>query len=161
MKNIFDSLALLKCPHFDPFKPLKIVDIGAGGGFPSLILAICFENLDVIAIDSVNKKINFINLAKKELRLKNLAAFAMRAENMPAQNADFVVSRAVGKISKIWEYSKKHLKKTGYFVAYKGKNYKEELEEFEKKYNKKALVTPYILPTKERHERVLISIYHG
>jgi 16S rRNA (guanine527-N7)-methyltransferase len=157
-KHIFDSLGILKYKGFDISKPLKIVDIGAGGGFPSLILTIFFRNLKIIAVDSVAKKINFINMVKDELALENLKTFASRVENLPAQNADFTVSRAVGDISKIWEYSKKHLKKNGCFLIYKGKNYKEELEEFEKKYNKKALITPYILPTQEKHERFLICI---
>ena len=73
-KHIYDSLSfglfLKKYSFYD--KIVKVMDIGTGGGFPSIPLGICFNNLDILAIDSIAKKIEFINQAIRELELENL-----------------------------------------------------------------------------------------
>ncbi len=108
------------------------------------------------AIDSVAKKINFINLVKDELKLKNLKTFAQRAEiyhpKMP-----ICCIQSSGRHIKNLGISKKHLKKDGFFIIYKGKNYEKELGEFEKKYGKKTQIIQYNLPTEECHKRFLIT----
>lgn len=165
-KHIFDSLGILKYwsalgqKNALPQKA-KILDVGTGGGFPSLILAICFENLEIIGVDSVGKKINFINLAKKELGLQNLSTICDRVENTPPLNANIITSRAVGKISDIFKNSIKHCTKAGVFVFYKAKKevYEQEIRElnggFGKKFNEPQII-PYTLPTREKHERALL-----
>lgn len=158
-KHIYDSLAILKYDNFDTQKSQKILDVGCGGGFPSLILAICFENLQIIGVDSVAKKIKFIQLAAGELGLKNITAIANRVETLPPQGVDIITSRAVGKMRDIWTNSKIHLKAGGEFIFYKGcpKVYNEEIIELKKncKFKSQKIVN-YELPTKEKHPRTLV-----
>ena len=95
-KHVTDSLAVSNWNGFELCK--KILDVGCGGGFPSLILAICYRNKKIIANDSRIKKINFIKEVKNELKLDNLEILYSRIEEAPVQNADLIVSRAVGSI---------------------------------------------------------------
>lgn len=155
-KHVFDSLALVKCPCFEPQKPLKVLDIGTGGGFPSVILAICFENMHITAVDSTAKKINFLNLAKKELELKNLEPVCARVENMPAQKVDFILSRATAKIKELLTLSKKHFSENTKILLHKAKTAQEEIAELRMKVMPK--VYTYTLPTPEKHSRCLILI---
>lgn len=175
-KHIFDSLAILKYENFNSYLNdskvrKKILDVGTGGGFPSLILAICFENLEITGVDSICKKINFINLAIKELGLKNLKTICGRVEDVEPQNVDIITSRAVGKIGDIFKNSIKHIKPDGEFIFYKAtpEIYEKEIEElknldyagFNNNLFKKFIKNPpnivnYTLPTKEKHKRTLL-----
>ena len=101
-KHVFDSLAILKWKDFLNHK--KILDVGTGGGFPSVILAICFPEIKVIANDSRIKKINFIKEAKEKLSLNNLEIQYARIEDVSALNVDLIVSRAVGKMIDVWRF---------------------------------------------------------
>lgn len=154
-KHVFDSLAILKWDKFKNHK--KILDVGTGGGFPGVILAICFPDKTIVANDSRIKKINFIKEIKEKLHLDNLEILYSRIEEAPLQNADLIVSRAVGKMLDIYELSKSHLKKDGNFLIYKSKLTDEEIENFRHKYkNSKFEIIPYSLPLKENFERNLI-----
>ena len=153
-KHIFDSLGILKYKEFNPNKSLKILDFGTGGGFPSVILAICFRNLNIIANDSIGKKIKFIEILKEELKLDNLTPIKERVENLPPQNVDYILSRAVGKTADVYKLTKKHLNNNGRIVLYKGKNVQDELLDFKHK----TELVKYTLPTKEHHERYLVII---
>lgn len=153
-KHVFDSLGILKYKSFNFNENLKILDFGTGGGFPSVILSICFRNLKIIANDSIGKKIRFIEIIKNELKLENLIPIQERVENLPPQNADFVLSRAVGKTKDVYKLTKKHLKKEGKIILYKGKNVQEELKDFKQN----AELIKYNLPTHEKHERYLVII---
>ena len=103
-KHVFDSLAILKWENFLTYK--KILDVGCGGGFPSVILAICFPEKNIIANDSRIKKINFIKEIKEKLNLENLEILYSRIEEANPLNVDLIVSRAVGKMIDVWELSK-------------------------------------------------------
>ncbi|MGN0961807.1 MAG: 16S rRNA (guanine(527)-N(7))-methyltransferase RsmG [Christensenellales bacterium] len=112
---------------------LKILDIGCGAGFPSIPLCIANNNLNITAIDSVRKKIDFVNLVKNKLNLINLNALHTRIEDLAfksehRENYDIVTSRAVAPLNIILEYSAPMLKNHGYIFAYKGSNYKEEID---------------------------------
>lgn len=156
-KHVFDSLAINKWSEFQTQK--KILDVGCGGGFPSVILAICFENKKIIANDSRIKKINFIKEIKEKLKLNNLEILYSRIEEAPNQNVDLIVSRAVGKMVDVWELSKKHLKKQGNFLIYKAKLSDDEIKMFKKKYPKSNFeIIPYKLPLDEIYERNLIIL---
>lgn len=154
-KHIFDSLAL------NLFGKLEgtLLDIGTGGGFPSVPLAILYDNLNVTAIDSIRKKINAVEDFKNELNLKNLKMICNRVENLN-EKYDFVVSRAVASLDKILEYSIPHVKKGGYFIAYKSKKYEEEINKAQYIIKKYELKTPqiisYNLPLNEVYERYLV-----
>ncbi len=125
-KHIYDSLSLDL--FLDKYKlqgkELKLLDIGTGGGFPSLPLAFCNKNLEILAVDSISKKITFINQIKEKYNLENLTAISERIENMEKQHFssfDIVTSRALASLNVILEYAMPFLKVGGYFVAYKSK----------------------------------------
>lgn len=156
-KHIFDSLAI------NLFLRLKggetLLDIGTGGGFPSVPIALFYENLQVFALDSIRKKIKVIEEIKDELNITNLHPICDRAENIK-QEFDYVTTRAVSALDTILKYAIPRLKKGGYFIAYKSKKAIEELKEAEKtikKFDLKLVKTiEYSLPLKENHERNLI-----
>ncbi len=154
-KHIFDSLAILKWNEFNPNKKQKILDVGTGGGFPSVILALFFPNLEIVANDSKIKKINFIIDIKDALDIDNLKISYARVEDLEPLNCDIVVSRAVGKIKNVLRLSKKHIKEDGYFVIYKSKTLEEELSEIK---DIRAEIVTYNLPLKENFERHLAII---
>ena len=154
-KHVFDSLAI---NLWEDFKNCKtILDIGTGGGFPSVILAICFKDKKIIANDSRIKKISFIKEIKEKLKLDNLEVIYSRIEDVEPLSVDLIVSRAVGKTLDIYELSKKHLTKNTKFLIYKSKSVSSEIEEFQKKYkNSKFKIIPYKLPLKETFERNIV-----
>ncbi len=159
-KHVFDSLAIYKWKNFLNHKTL--LDVGCGGGFPSVILAICFPDIKVIANDSRIKKIGFIKEIKEKLNLKNLEILYSRIEEAPSLNVDLIVSRAVGKMLDVYDLSKKHLKKDGDFLIYKSKLSNQDIEQFKKKYKKaKFEIIEYKLPLKENYERNLIILHNS
>lgn len=156
-KHVADSLALLKWGGFLTKK--RILDVGTGGGFPSVILAICFPEKTIIANDSRIKKINFIKEIKEKLNLNNLVVAYSRIEDIEPLNVDLAVSRAVGKMIDVFELSKKHLIKNGNFIIFKSKTVIEEIIDFKNKYpSYKTEIIRYKLPLKENFERNLIVI---
>ncbi len=157
-KHVFDSLAIIK---WDKFKSKKmILDVGTGGGFPSVILSICFSDKKIIANDSRIKKINFIKEAKEILKLNNLEICYSRIEEVDCLGADLIVSRAVGKIKDVYELSKKHLACGGDFLIYKSKLVSFEIEEFKRKYkNAKFEIISYNLPLEENFDRNLVILH--
>ena len=161
-KHIYDSLAIKL--FFDKYKITKanLLYICCGGGFPCVPIAIKYPEIDVIGIDSIRKKINSINTIKETLKLNNLSTICDRVENIGNKCFDIITSRAVADLAKISEYAIPHLKKDGYFVAYKSKKALEELEgakEVLKKFNADVVdIINYTLPLEEVYERNLIII---
>lgn len=164
-KHIFDSLAIKKFfeKYGDNFKTL--LDIGTGGGFPSLPVAICYPNIEVTGLDSIAKKIKAVSEIAQNLELKNFKTICDRAENLKNVKYDLITSRAVAKLSTIAKYALPLLKKDGYFIAYKSKSALDEIKEAEKFLKKNnAEVTDiikYDLPLKETFERNLVIIKHA
>lgn len=166
-KHFVDSLAigLLKDTlGWDEKK--SIIDIGIGGGFPSIPILIANPAWTLCAVDSVGKKTKFISLLAQELGISDrVEVINDRAEELAhleqkRENFDIVVSRAVGQLSTLAEYCIPFVKKGGYFIAYKSKNYSEELEQA-----KKALhilggeldsISEYNIPDVDMAERNLI-----
>ena len=160
-KHILDSISVVL---FDKFKDASvIVDVGCGGGFPSVVLSVFFPDKKIYAIDSVSKKINFINLIKSELELYNLFPLLTRVEDYPPLGADIITNRAVGKIKDIWKYSKKHLNSGGYFISYKAKTADDEALDAMKSCIelKDKKIIDYELPLKENHTRKLVIFKNG
>ncbi|HBN05973.1 MAG TPA: 16S rRNA (guanine(527)-N(7))-methyltransferase RsmG, partial [Bacteroidales bacterium] len=91
-RHILHSLAIAKICHFKPGS--EILDVGTGGGFPGIPLAIMFPNVHFTLVDSIGKKIRVVNEVKDALGLKNVDAYQMRAEDVNGC-FDFIVSRAV------------------------------------------------------------------
>lgn len=164
-KHIFDSLAVNKFLKTKKNKSLKrLLDIGTGGGFPSVPMAIFYDNINIFAIDSTKKKINLIEEIKTELDLKNLFPICDRVENLQAKNHpkeyDYVTSRAVATLDTILKYAIPNLKVGGYFIAYKSKKALNELKDAEKTIKQLGVkmldIIEYTLPLEEIYERNLI-----
>lgn len=159
-KHIFDSLALnLFFKKMNAEAKGALLDIGTGGGFPALPLAIVFPDLNIYAVDSIRKKINAIEDIKTTLNLKNIYPTCARVENI-TEKFDFITSRAVASLDLILKYAIPKLKKGGYFIAYKSKKATEEIKEAKKtiSFSKLELIDilEYTLPIENQHERNLI-----
>ena len=159
-KHIFDSLSIEKV--FEKFgMPKTLLDIGTGGGFPAVPVALAYPEVEVYALDSIRKKINAIENIKSELDIKNLHAVCERAEKI-TEKFDMVTSRAVAPLKVITEYAVPRLNKNGIFVAYKSVKTQEEINDASavlKKYKAKvADIIEYKLPLEENHTRNLIVI---
>lgn len=161
-KHIFDSLAIKLFLEKYKIKKADVLDIGCGGGFPCVPMAIEFSNLNIVGLDSIRKKINSVIEIRNNLGLKNLELICDRAENIKDKKYDVVVSRAVADLAKISEYALPLLKKGGYFVAYKSKKALEEIEMAKSvlKRQKAEIVDiiEYTLPLEDVYERNLICI---
>lgn len=131
-KHIYDSLAMNLFFEKYAIEKFKMLDIGTGGGFPSIPLAIFYDKCDILAIDSIAKKIGFVELAQKELMLEHLTPACRRAEELKfsdKESFDIVTSRAVAQIRVLLEYSVPYLRVGGYFVAYKSLSADKEIED--------------------------------
>lgn len=126
LKHFYDSLTLFK--GIDLKENLKICDLGTGAGFPGLVLKIVFPNLAITLVDSLEKRIKFLDLVIKELELKNIKTVHSRIEEFKEIEAfDVVISRAVSKINILLELGCRIPKVNGLFVFMKG-NVLEELK---------------------------------
>ena len=161
-KHIYDSLSLKLFLEKYNIKKAHLLDIGCGGGFPCIPLAIEHKELNIVGIDSIRKKINSINAIKAVLGLENLTTICDRVENIKGKSFDIITSRAVADLAKICDYALPLLKKDGYFVAYKSKKALEELENAKpilEKFNAEVKdIINYTLPLEEVYERNLIVI---
>ena len=159
-KHIYDSLAIKLTGKLNDGKTL--LDIGCGGGFPCVPIAIEYPKISVTGIDSIKKKINAINNIKSKLNLKNLQTICNRVENIKDKKFDIITSRAVASLSLIISYAIPLLKKDGFFIAYKTKKGIAEIDEAKQtlvKFNAKIVdVIDYSLPLDEVYERNLIVI---
>lgn len=120
LKHFYDCITLIKA--IDLTKNLKIVDVGTGAGFPGLVLKIVFPNLDVVLVDALNKRINFLNHVIESLKLENIEAIHDRIENYAKNNLevfDLVTCRAVAKLNIISELCLPLAKINGYFIPMK------------------------------------------
>lgn len=136
IKHFEDSLAIKKLQDYiDLDSELDMVDVGSGGGFPGLPIAIEYPKLKLLAVDSIGKKLSFIELLAAKLGILNRVSTAKaRAEELgrdpeKREKFDLAITRAVAKMSIVSEYCLPLVKVGGYFVAYKAKNIYEELDE--------------------------------
>ena len=142
-KMIFDSALLL---NNQKFENQTIVDIGAGAGFPSVVLAILSPEAHVIAIDSTAKKINFINDFAKKHHL-NIEAIAVRAEDYASSHREtysLVTARAVASLRVLIELAMPMLKVDGHLIAMKGPGLEEEISEAKGAFKKLNCEIDYI-----------------
>ncbi|MDD8049421.1 MAG: 16S rRNA (guanine(527)-N(7))-methyltransferase RsmG [Thomasclavelia sp.] len=132
LKHFYDSLTIAKDFKFNN---QKIIDIGAGAGFPSIPLKIIYPDLDVTIVDSLNKRITFLNHLFDVLKLDNTKAIASRAEEYATDHKeeyDVAMARAVARLNILDELCLPLVKKDGYFLTLKGKAGKIELDEAKK-----------------------------
>lgn len=109
-------------------RPLKILDVGSGGGLPGIVLAILHRDWAVTCVDSVAKKAGFIQQVALELALPNLQAVHARVEQMPPAAADVVVSRAFASLSDFCAWTRRHLGGQGVWLAMKGRRPTDEIQ---------------------------------
>lgn len=102
-------------------RPLKIVDVGSGGGLPGVVLAIHHPDWDVICVDAVAKKAGFVRQVALELSLPNLHAEHARIEQLPPVGADVVTSRAFASLPDFCTWTRHHLGPQGVWLAMKGR----------------------------------------
>ena len=161
-KHIFDSLSIkLLFDKLDTI-PNTILDIGTGGGFPSIPIALEYPEIQVTGIDSIQKKINATSNIAKELQIKNIEFIRDRVENIKDKKYDMITSRAVAQASLLIEYAYPLLKKDGYLVLYKSKNVDEEIEKakplIRKLHMKISDIIEYSLPLEENYNRCLLVL---
>ena len=127
LKHFYDSLSLIKV--IDLNKELTLLDVGTGAGFPGIVLKIVFPNLKITLLDSMNKRISYLNEIIKELDLKDIDTVCSRAEDYALKNRekyDIVVCRAVAHLEILVEITLPLVKVNGYFIAMKS-NANEEI----------------------------------
>lgn len=158
LKHFYDSLTLAKV--YDLSKVNTLCDIGTGAGFPGLVLKIFYPNLEITLVDSLLKRVKYLNSLIDKLELTGIKAYHNRAEDIIKENKkfDIVTARAVSALPKLLLWTMPLVNKNGSFLAMKG-NVEEELElskDIMKKHNwyvnKKESFT---LPTKEDVRTIL------
>lgn len=139
LKHFYDSLTAAF--YFDFTKPFMICDVGAGAGFPSIPLKIAFPHIQLTIVDSLNKRISFLNYLANELKLENVRFIHDRAETFGVKPEhreayDVVTARAVARMSVLSELCLPLVKVGGHFIAMKALHANEELEK-----GRKAITT--------------------
>jgi 16S rRNA (guanine527-N7)-methyltransferase len=126
-KHILDSIYFfMKTPTLNM---KKIVDIGSGGGFPGLVLAIYYPDVELTLVDSVGKKCKFMEDCVIKLGLKNVKVINSRAEQLVGVKADLVTARGVGTVKEVLKFSENLVKPKGGWLMYKGEKLEAELAE--------------------------------
>lgn len=132
LKHFYDSLCLSK--SYDLTQKINLLDFGSGAGFPGLVLAIVYNNLNVTLLEANGKKIVFLEAVKNELKLNNVTIINSRMEDYAQKNKekfDIVTCRAVSNLGIILELSSSLVKINGLFLPLKS-NIKEELVRYKK-----------------------------
>ena len=130
-KNVQDSLSICGLPEYEAAR--TVLDLGTGGGFPGLPLAVVSPEKDFVLADAVGKKLKVVQAAAQALSLVNVETVHGRAEDMAKtkvhrEHYDLVVSRAVANMATLSEYCLPFVKTGGFFVAYKTEDAAEEIE---------------------------------
>ncbi|MGI9192027.1 MAG: 16S rRNA (guanine(527)-N(7))-methyltransferase RsmG [Chitinophagaceae bacterium] len=109
LHHVLHSLSIAAVTQFAPNQ--KIMDIGTGGGFPGIPLAIHYPDVEFLLVDSIRKKLDVVNAVAEALELKNVKTHWGRAEDVQPKNQfDFVVSRAVAPLGELWRWARPHIK---------------------------------------------------
>lgn len=163
LKHFYDSLTASF--YFDFTKPLQLCDVGAGAGFPSIPLKIAFPHIQVTIVDSLNKRISFLNHLATILKLENVHFVHDRAETFGVnpnyrEAYDVVTARAVARMSVLSELCLPLVKVGGHFLAMKALNAKDELEKGQKAIStlggRVEDIFTFTLPIEESERNILV-----
>lgn len=132
VKHVLDSLAITDLPEYK--KAERIIDVGTGAGFPGALLAIVSPDKEFVLLDSTLKRLKVIDEFADTLNISNLKTVHARAEEISkkpdfSESFDICVSRAVANLEKLSGWCLPFVRKGGHFIAYKGENYEEELQQ--------------------------------
>ena len=159
LKHFYDSLTLSKA--IDLHQEMSLCDVGTGAGFPGIVLKIVFPTLSITLIDSLLKRINFLNIVINELKLDKINTVHARGEDYARMNRekfDIVTSRAVANLSLLSEISIPMLKEKGFFIPMKA-NIDSELLESKDILNKLSSevidVIEFNLPIENSHRTII------
>jgi 16S rRNA (guanine527-N7)-methyltransferase len=164
VKHFIDSLTCVKALDIEIIN--SVIDVGTGAGFPGIPLKIAFPHLKIVLLDSLNKRINFLNEVIENLELNNISTIHGRAEDI-ARNDDYrerydlCVSRAVANFSTLSEYGIPFVKENGIFLSYKSQYIEEELSSSREALNilggRLLRAEQFVLPTTDI-ERILLVV---
>lgn len=157
LKHFYDSLTIVK--EVDLNKVETLCDVGTGAGFPGIVLKIFYPHLKITLVDSLLKRVNYLNTIIKELELNDIVAIHERGEDVK-EKFDIVTSRAVANIEKLVVYTMHLVNKTGRLVALKGDIDKELTDEVKRKLERKYIVekiNKFELPI-EKSKRSLVIL---
>ncbi len=131
-KHFFDSLIYFQ--KYDLKEGIRVIDIGTGAGFPGLVFKLYRPDLEILLVDSLNKRIKFLNTLIEKLDIVGIKAIHARAEELGInelyrEKFNLAVSRAVASINTLSEYTIPFLSKGGSVVYFKGPDYQQEMEE--------------------------------
>lgn len=134
-KHFLDCLTIFKA--IDLTQVNTLIDVGTGAGFPGLVIKIAFPHMQVTLVDSLKKRLTFLEEVIKELKLDKVVCVHQRAEDLGKQKKyresfDICASRAVAHLAVLCEYTLPFVKVDGYLIALKGQKLDEELEESKK-----------------------------
>lgn len=133
-KHFLDSASLMfHVKHLNEGDKIKLLDMGTGAGFPGMVLAILFPNWQITLVDSLQKRINFLQIVVNKLGLEHVHLYHGRAEDygknqLFREQFDIVTSRAVAELTILLEYCIPFVKIGGFFVSYKGRRFEEEMD---------------------------------
>lgn len=156
LKHFYDSLTITK--EIDLSKVNTLCDVGTGAGFPGIVLKIMYPNLKVTLIDSLLKRVNYLNEIIKELELTNIKAIHTRGEDYK-DKFDVVTSRAVANIEKLVTFTMHLVDKDGVFIAMKGNIDNELTISVEKNISKKyniVKINKFKLPIEESDRSLVV-----
>lgn len=134
VKHFLDSLSLIKAVDLNELGEVSLIDIGTGAGFPGIPLKIAYPEVNILLVDSLNKRINFLKEVIELLGLEKIVAIHGRSEELGVkpeyrEQYDFCVSRAVANLSSLSELCLPFVKVGGSFISYKAGDSDEEIEE--------------------------------
>lgn len=160
LKHVLHSLAIAAVADFQP--ETRIIDIGCGGGFPGIPLAIFYPDIHIHMVDSIGKKLKVVEGIADSIGLRNVTTQHTRAEEIRNRKFDFAVSRAVAPLKELWQWSKPLLKKghtqelANGLICLKGGDLTQEIFESGLRPNKEDVHS--IFPEPEFEEKYLLHI---
>ena len=157
LKHFYDSITISKV--IDLNNKATLLDFGTGAGFPGIVLKIMYPNLNITLVDSLQKRVNFLNTVIVSLQLKDIKALHERVENLEVKHYDVITTRAVANLSKLLQYTNKLIDTKTLFIPLKA-NIEDELKqaknEFVKYHLELVKQETFFLPIEHSIRNILV-----